>query len=240
VLPRRVWIAVHDIQDVELVPPYASLAEEAVFLVRSGILPGGVVVSGLRVLGGLVLGAALGIPLGFATASARPFGYLVEPWVVFFRFTPALALLPLFVLWFGFGEASKILLIAAGVAVVTLQGAFDGVRGVPRVYLDAAASLGARRRDVVGRVVLPAALPDIVASLRIATGLAWVTLVVAELVAPAMPSLGYLLALSGAYPRVPTIVVALATIGTLVLVSDAIALTAYHRATAWKRRRSVG
>ena len=237
VLPRRMWITVHYVEDVELIPRYASLAEEAVFLVRSGILQGGVVVSGLRVVSGILLGALVGVPLGAAMAWATRFGYLVEPWVVLFRFTPALALLPLYVLWLGLGEASKILLIATGVAIVTLHGAFEGVRGVPRIHLDAAVALGASRRDVLRRIVLPAALPHGVASLRIATALAWVTIVVAELIKPTMPSLGYLLALSGAYPRVPAIVVVLGTIGVLVLASDALAVAAYHRATRWMRRR---
>ncbi len=236
VLPRQIWLTFHYV-DVELVPRYASLGEEAVFLVRAGLLQGGVAVSGLRVLAGLLLGALVGVPLGGAMAWATRFGYLVEPWVLLFRFTPALALLPLYVLWFGFGEASKILLIATGVAIVTLQGAFEGVRGVPRVYLEAAQALGASWRKVVRRIVVPAALPHIVASLRIATALAWVTIVVAELIQPTMPSLGYLLALSGAYPRVPTLVIALATIGVLVLASDAIAVAAYQRATGWMRRR---
>lgn len=235
-LPRLALIGFHE-YDVELFPPYASLAEEAVFLVRSGILQGSIAVSTLRVLTGLALGGLVGIPLGLATAWAARFGSIMEPWIVFFRFTPALALLPLYVLWFGAGEVSRILLIATGVAVVTLQGAVEGVRAVPRVYLDAARSLGAPRRAVFRRIVMPAALPHIAASVRIATGLAWVTIVVAELVRPTMPSLGYLLALSGAYPRVQQIVLALATIGALVLISDTIALGLYHRATDWMRRR---
>ncbi len=238
-LPRRAWMAVHYIENIELLPTYASLAEEAVFLVRAGILQGGVVVSGLRVLAGLALGSLVGIPLGLAMAWAARFGSVMEPWVVFFRFTPALALLPLYVLWFGLGEASKILLIATGVAVVMLHGAFEGVRGVPGVYLDAAHALGASRRAILRRIVLPAALPHIVSSLRIATGLAWVTIVVAELIRPTMPSLGYLLALSGGYAHVPAIVIAIATIGGLVLVSDALAVALYHRATGWMRRRDA-
>ena len=238
-LPRRIWITVHYVEGVELIPTYASLAEEAVFLVRAGLLQGGVAVSGARVLAGLLLGSLVGIPLGLAMGWAARFGALMEPWVGLFRFTPALALLPLYVLWFGTGEAPKILLIATGVAVVTLQGAFEGVRGLPRVYLDAAAALGAPSPMLLGRVLVPAALPHIVASLRIAVALAWVTIVVAELIRPTMPSLGYLLALSGAYPRVPAILIALGAIGLLVLASDLLAVAAYHRATGWMRRRGA-
>ncbi len=236
VLPGRTTIGLQEFE-VELVPTYTSVADEAIFLLRSGLLPWSVAVSSARVLGGLLLGSLVGVPLGLAMALATRFGYLMEPWITFFRFTPALALLPLYVLWFGASEVSRILLIATGVAVVTLQGASEGVLGVPRVYLDAARSLGAPRRAVLGRVVLPAALPHIVSSLRIATALAWVTIVAAELIRPTMPSLGYLLVLSGAYPRVPAIMIAIGTIGGLVLGSDAIAVFGYVRATGWMRRR---
>ena len=90
------------------------------------------------------------------------------------RFTPALALLPLYVIWFGYGESSKVLLIATNVAVITMLGAHQGVRGVPRVYLDAASALGADRWLQFRKVILPAALPKILTSIRVATGLAWV------------------------------------------------------------------
>jgi len=237
VLPRRIWMATHYIEDVELTPRYASLAEEAVFLVRAGILQASVLVSSGRVLAGVLLGAAVGLPLGLAMGRAAGLESLLGPWVAFFRFTPAFALLPLYVLWFGFGEGPRVGLIATAVAIVTLHGAFEGARRIPRVYLDAAASLGAGRVLVLRRLVLPAALPSLVSSVRIATALAWVTIVVAELIKPAMPSLGYLLALAGAYPRVPTIVVAIATTGVLVLASDVAVLVAYRWATRWMRRR---
>jgi ABC-type nitrate/sulfonate/bicarbonate transport system permease component len=121
--------------------------------------------------------------------------------------------------------------------VVTLQGAFQGVRGIPRVYWEAAAALSAPRNLVLRRIVLPAAMPQILASVRIAIALAWMTVVAAELIKPSMPSLGYLLALAGAYPRVPTIIIALGTIALLVLVSDGLTLAAYRWTTRWMRRR---
>lgn len=235
-LPHRVWMAPHYIEDVELLPPYRSLAEEGVFLVQSGILASSVAVSAGRVLAGVVLGSVVGILLGLATGSAARVEYLADPWVTFFRFTPALALLPLYVLWFGYGEASKVLLIATSVAVVTLLGAHHGVRSVPRVYREAAASLGARRWLVLRKVVLPVAFPHVFASVRIAVGLAWVTIVVAELIDPKMPSLGYLLTLAGAYPRVPTMVIGIGTIGLAVLAFDTLALLLHARATRWMRR----
>ncbi|HZR07994.1 MAG TPA: ABC transporter permease subunit [Myxococcales bacterium] len=235
-LPTRVWMGAHFVEDVQLLPTYGSLAEEGAFLVESRILPDSIVVSSRRVLEGLLLGSIAGILLGLATGWAASVQYLADPWVTFFRFTPALALLPLFVVWFGYGESSKVLLIAAGVAVITLLGAHQGVRRVPRVYLDAAAALGAGPGLRFRKIVLPLAFPSIFASVRIAAGLAWVTIVVAELIDARMPSLGYLLALSGAYPRVPTMLIAIATVGALVLAFDLAALLLHARATRWMRR----
>jgi ABC-type nitrate/sulfonate/bicarbonate transport system permease component len=183
-----------------------------------------------------LIGSLAGIFLGLATGWAASVEHLADPWVTLFRFAPALALLPLYVIWFGYGETSKILLIATSVAVVTLLGAHQGVRAAPRVYLDAAASLGAGRWLVFRKIVLPAAMPQIISSIRVAVGLAWVTIVVAELIDAKMPSLGYLLALSGAYPRVPTMLIAIATVGALVLVFDLLILLLHGRVTRWMRR----
>jgi NitT/TauT family transport system permease protein len=235
-LPDRVWMGAHYVENVQLLPTFPSLFEEAGFLLESGILPASAAVSLLRVLAGLLLGSTVGILVGLATGRASRAESLADPWVSALRFTPALALLPLFVAWFGYGEISKVLLIASGVAVVTLLGAHQGVRSVPRVYLEAAASLGARGAFAFRKIVLPLAFPAIFASLRVAIALAWVTIVVAELIDARMPSLGYLLALSGAYPRVPTMLVSIGTVGLLVLVSDLLALLLHARATRWMGR----
>jgi ABC-type nitrate/sulfonate/bicarbonate transport system permease component len=235
-LPDRIWLGAHYVENVQLLPTWRSLADEGAFLIESRILPSSIAVSTRRVVIGLVLGSAFGILLGLLTGWAARVEDLVDPWVTFFRFTPALALLPLYVVWFGYGESSKVLLIATNVAVITLLGAHQGVRGVPRVYLDAAASLGAGGWLRFRKIVLPAAFPSIFASVRIAAGLAWVTIVVAELIDARMPSLGYLLALAGAYPRVPTMLIGIATVGALVLIFDLLLLLLHARATRWMGR----
>ena len=235
-LPSRIWMGAHYIDNLQLLPTFGSLGEEASYLIESRILPDSALASSRRVLLGLLVGSLAGILLGLATGWAVLLEYIVDPFVSFFRFTPALALLPLFVIWFGYGETSKVLLIAASVAVITHLGAHQGVRRVPRVYLEAAVALGARPWLRFRKVVLPLAFPSIFASVRVATGLAWVTIVVAELIDAKMPSLGYLLALSGTYPRVPTMLIAIATIGSLVLLFDLLALLVHARATRWMRR----
>src|SRR2546421_5386565 len=100
-LPDRIWLGTHYVENVKLLPPYGSLAEETAFLLESGILPGSIAVSSGRVLLGFVLGAIVGILLGLATGRAARVEYLADPWATFFRCTPALALVPLYAVWFG-------------------------------------------------------------------------------------------------------------------------------------------
>lgn len=236
-LPRRVWWIAHHVDDVELLPTYASLVEETSFLIRSGVLPQGVVVSTGRVMTGLLIGVVIGMAGGLAMAWRSRVDDVLSPWVALARYTPALAVLPLYVLWFGTGEISKMLLVATAVSPVMLLGVYQAARSIPRVYLDTATLLGASGGMILRRVVLPGALPAMVASFRIAVGLAWATIVAAELVSPTIPSLGYLLAVAAAFPRVPTIVVGIATIGGLVLLSDAATLGIYRASSRWMPRR---
>jgi len=238
-LPRRVWMGAHYIEDVEFLPTYGSLATEMVFLLRSGTLVGGILVSGGRVLAGLMAGTLVGLSVGLAAVAEPRVGALLLPWVTLVRFAAALALLPLYVLWFGFGESARILLIATGVGAVIFLGVVQGASHVPRVYLESAAVLGFPLPMTLRRVVLPCALPQIFSSLRIGVALAWTTIVVAELVDPQPPSLGYLLTLAATYPRVPTILIGILTIGLLVLASDRVLLAVYGRATGWMERREA-
>jgi NitT/TauT family transport system permease protein len=235
-LPDRIWMGAHYVENVQLLPTWRELAEEGKFLLDADILLSSIVVSTRRVVLGLILGSVAGILLGLLTGWAARAESFADPWVTFFRFTPALALLPLYVVWFGYGETSKVFLIATSVAVITLLGAHQGVRRVPRVYLDASDSLGASGWLQFRKVILPAAFPSILASVRIAAGLAWVTIVVAELIDARIPSLGYLLALAGAYPRVPQMLIGVATVGLLVLLFDLAALLLHSRATRWMKR----
>src|SRR5262249_103132 len=129
-LPDRVWISPHYVEGVQLLPTWRSLAEEGKFLLDADILVSSIPLSPRRVAIGLLLGFVAGILLGLMTGWATRAESFADPWVTFFRFTPALALLPLYVVWFGFGETSKVLLIATSVAVITLLGAHQGVRGV--------------------------------------------------------------------------------------------------------------
>ena len=133
-----------------------------------------------RILRGVGLGIAFGVPLGLLLAMVGPFQLVVEPYVNFVRALPPLAYFSLLIIWAGIGDSAKVLLLfLAAFPPVTLS-VVGGVQGIRRERLDAALSLGARRSQLVRHVVLPSVLPELFTGIRVAMGFAWTTVVAAE------------------------------------------------------------
>jgi len=148
-----------------------------------------------RVVAGFALAALVGIPLGVLAASFRRVGALMEPLVVFGRNVPIAALIPLTLLWFGTGEAQKMMFIfMACVAFIVFDSA-SSVSGVASRYVDTAYTLGASRGQVITKVLLPLSLPDIFNSLRLLFGLAFGYVMLAELI-DAERGLGHIILMS--------------------------------------------
>ena len=169
-------------------------------------------VSLYRIAIGFLLAAALGIPIGIGMGSIRWIFDIIDPFLEFFRPVPPLAYIPILVVWFGIGEAPKIILIAVGTMPIIVINALSGVRSIPPVRLRVAESLGASRWQMFYRVVLPSALPEIFTGLRVANGVAWSCLVAAELVA-ANSGLGWLVETAGQDLRVAVVIVGILFIG---------------------------
>lgn len=216
-------------------PSYGSLLASYVHLIKTGSLLQGIASSLERMLQGYALGASVGIVVGLAMGWARRCEYLLDPLVQFVKFTPALAWLPLYILWFGMGQASMVMLIATGVAVVTLTSAYHGVRDIPQVHLRAARMLGAGRGLILRRVVLPAALPHCFDGLRVAIAVSWAIIVAAELIG-APSGLGILLVSAREYLNVALVLVVIAHIGLLAFVMDLLGKAVHARATHWMKR----
>jgi NitT/TauT family transport system permease protein len=147
-------------------------------------------VSFLRVSGGFLLAAAMGIPLGLAMGAWRSCEGLLQPLTEFVRYIPVPALVPILMVLLGIDELSKIALIWAGTFFQLVLMVADETRRVPYELLQVSYTLGARRREVIRRVLWPAAKPGIFDALRLCNGWAWTYVVVAELVA-ANEGLGY-------------------------------------------------
>jgi NitT/TauT family transport system permease protein len=151
-------------------------------LAISGALWQHVSVSLMRIGAGWVLGTASGIVVGFAIGLSRIARSVGITFVSALFPIPKIAVLPLLILWLGIGEASKIATIALGVFFPTVIAVYAGIDGVPRNLIAMAQSFNVPRRAILGKVVLPGALPSIIAGFRITSSTALSLLVSAEMI----------------------------------------------------------
>jgi len=161
-------------------PGFSS--EHVATLRREGVtIEGSLAITAARVLFGLAVGAPLGLLLGLALGWSRRADDYLHPIFVLVRSVPPLALITYIMLWLGHTEAHRLIPIVYAVAVTVVIPTYHGVRDVAGKYLVAARSLGARGRLLLARVVLPAAGPAVLAGLRYAIAIAWMTAVGAEM-----------------------------------------------------------
>lgn len=177
-------------------PAPSAIALEMVRLVRNGTLLRSLDASLMRILWGFALGAGSGILVGLAIGLSRVAEGALDPLISLLYPIPKIAVLPLFVLWLGIGEASKVAIIATGVFFPLAINTIAGVRQTSPLLVRAAVSLGASRRQVITKVVLPSALPVVFSGLRLGAGMALLLVVSAEMVA-ATTGLGFLILNAG-------------------------------------------
>lgn len=171
-------------------------------------------ISVYRVLSGVVYGAVIGIPLGFAMGLWSVAKGFFDPIVEFIRPIPPLALIPLIILWFGIDEFAKIFLLALASLFIMIIAARAGVSSVRVSKVHAAYSLGATKFQVLTRVVLPNALPEIFTGLRTAMGVCWGTVVAAELVA-ADRGIGSMIMIAKNFLNTDIVVIGIVIIGLI-------------------------
>jgi NitT/TauT family transport system permease protein len=185
-----------------------------------------------RVVGGFVLGAIIAVPLGVLMGAYKPIEAFLEPFVSFARYLPASAFIPLLILWAGIGELQKLLVIFIGsVFQVVLMVAIT-VASVRRDLVEAALTLGARDRGILGRVLIPASAPDIAEILRLVLGWAWTYVIVAELIGSSS-GIGHMIIDSQALLATGQIIFGIIVIGVIGLVSDFLFKAANRRLFPW-------
>ncbi|WP_434179355.1 ABC transporter permease [Bacillus thuringiensis] len=161
-------------------------------LIKTGELFGHLSISVFRAAAGFFIGGGLGIILGTIVGFSTRSEQYLDPSVQMLRTVPHLAVAPLFVLWFGFGETSKVLLIADGAFFPLYVNAFLGIRGVNSKLFDVARVLEFSKRKLITKLILPSALPNLLLGARLSLGVAWVSLVVAELMG-STEGIGYMI-----------------------------------------------
>jgi NitT/TauT family transport system permease protein len=152
--------------------------------------------------------------------------------VGFIRYMPASAFIPLFILWLGIGDIEKIAIIFVGSFFQLVLMVAVVVKNVQKEMLEAAYTLGAKRFQVIRKVLLPASMPGIMDTLRIIVGSAWTYIIVAELVASAS-GIGYMILSSQRMLRTGNIIFGILTIGMIGLITDFIFKWLYNRLFPW-------
>ena len=174
-----------------VLPAPSDVVKAAWTLAESGELWVHVKVSAGRALSGLAIGGGLGLALGLLTGSVRFFETLFDSTLQMVRNIPALALIPLVILWFGIDETAKLFLIAVSVFFPIYLNTFHGIRNVDPGLIEMGRSYGLSRWQLYREVILPGALSSILVGLRFSLGLMWVILIVAETIS-AQAGIGYL------------------------------------------------
>ncbi|MGE0006515.1 MAG: ABC transporter permease [Parvibaculaceae bacterium] len=185
---------------------------------------------------GFFLSSLLAIPLGIMMGSFRIVQAALEPAVNFTRYLPVTSMIPLLILWIGIGIEEKIAIIFLGTFFQQIVMFADVSARVPNELFNAAYTLGASKRQVITRVLLPATLPGVIDTLRVTMGWAWTYLVVAELVASSA-GLGYMSMQAMRGLHADLIFVAILVIGLLGLVTDQIFKWIKHAVLPWARQR---
>lgn len=215
-----VWsaVAVSGVVSETLFPAPWTVWEAGVEMAREGVLAADIRVSLYRALVGFSIGASLGVVIGLITGRTHVLRMLLNPFLTILRPIPAIALVPVAIVWFGIGEGSKYFVIAYTVFLAVWFNTHHGMDFVPPIYVRVSRSLGASRLREFLTVVIPAAAPHIVAGLRLGVALALLSLVAAELTG-ASSGIGYRLQEARQYIRTDrmfALLVILGVIGALV------------------------
>ncbi len=176
-------------------------------------------ISTYRVSAGWLLSAVIALPLGLFIGAYRPIQALLEPLMDFIRYMPAVAFIPLVMIWVGIDESSKIAIIFIGTFFQMVLMMAEDVRRVPMQQIEAAQTMGATRGEIISLVVFQSAKPALLDTLRVTMGWAWTYLVVAELVA-ANSGLGYAILKAQRFLQTDKIFAGILLIGAIGLAMD--------------------
>lgn len=184
---------------------------------------------------GFLAGTIIGIPLGYAMGLSDWFRGWFDPIVEFMRPVPPLALIPLFIIWFGIGEESKIGLLFLAALWIMAISARSGVSGVAISKVHAAYSLGASKWQILSKVIIPNSLPEIFIGARVAMGVCWGTVVAAELVA-AEKGIGKMITVASKFQRTDIMIIGIIVIGVIGFLIEVGMRMMENRLIPWKGR----
>ena len=214
-------------------PPLSAVVAAWIDLVRDGELVANGAASLWRAGAGLLLAIVVGAALGIFMAWWRPVNILIGPLVEMFYPMPKSALIPVTVLWLGFGNGSKILLIFLGCMLPVTIGAFNGARSSEQVLVWSARSMGAHKLRMLWDVVVPSAMPELLNGIRTALALSFILLVSSELIV-AQKGFGYLIGYLGANGNYDAMYAVVLSVAFLGFAADRAYLMIAKRVLAWR------
>jgi NitT/TauT family transport system permease protein len=222
-----------DLVSSTALPPLTDVIRAWIDLIKDGELITNGIASLYRAAAGLTLAIVLGAVLGIFMAWWKPVNALFAPIVEIFYPLPKSALIPVTVIWLGFGDGSKILLIFLGCMLPVTLGAYNGARGSEQALVWSARSMGANRLRMMWDVVLPSALPELLNGIRTALALSFILLVSSELIV-AQKGFGYLIGFLGANGNYDAMYAVVVTVAFLGFAADRGYLMITKRALAWR------
>jgi NitT/TauT family transport system permease protein len=193
-----------------------------------------VLFSARRVFAGFACAILIGVPMGIMIGWNRLVAGAVDPLIQSLRPIPITAWLPFAIAVFGIRDAGAVFLIALGAFFPIVVNSTAGARDVPRNLIRAARMMGANERQLLLRVVLPAALPNIFTGMRLGLGIAWTAVIVAEIVA-VKSGLGYVLWDAYYVGRMDVVIADMASIGIAGFLSDRVLVALSGRVLHWKQ-----
>lgn len=194
-----------------------------------------IVISVTRVWVAFLLSVIIAVPLGLYMSTYRAVGAILEPFIDFIRYLPVPALVPLLVIWFGVGEASKIAVLWMGTFFQLILLIADDTKRVPPEYIESGQTLGATNSEIMRHIIIPAALPNMVDNLRITLGWCWTYLIVAEIVA-ASSGIGHVIWSLRRFVKTPEVMAGIIAIGIIGLLTDQALRFAHARLFSYQRR----
>ncbi|MEM5311511.1 aliphatic sulfonate ABC transporter permease SsuC [Paraburkholderia sp. JHI869] len=215
-----------------VLPEPLAVVRAAWSLIESGEMWADVRVSTWRALSGFAIGGGIGLVLGLATGLFKPVETALDSTVQMVRNIPALAMIPLVILWFGIGEEAKVFLVALGVFFPVYVNTFHGIRSVDANLVEMARSYGLKGFALYREVILPGALPSILVGVRFALGLMWVTLIVAETIS-AQSGIGYMTMNAREFLQTDVVVVGILLYAALGKLADWLAKSLERVALRW-------
>ena len=189
-------------------------------ILGTGSLIDNTIISIKRVLSGFLLASIIAIPLGILMGYYKTINSLFDTLIELLRPIPPLAWVPLSLAWFGLGEMSMIFIIFIGAFFPILINTISGVKSVPNPLIEAALTLGAKGKDILIKVVIPASSPSILTGLRVGAGIAWMCVVAAEMLPSSNAGLGYLIMYAYSLSRMDVVIACMVVIGLIGLVLD--------------------